>query len=644
MRATVCGLMCLAGRALGQGQGNSGGGGGGGGGTGGGPQASGGDAYNLEVEMYIFGEESTVAYGGTCADACAAADLGDTADSSADCPTGCTYVAYVAPAAAVPGSCSDSAGTTEAECNALNTPATCVETADPSVAADLASCNAVSALDDASACEAVMLDCASTAPGSCAAGCTDDGATCSGTSTVPACTYSPAVTGVTWAAEVPAVTEVLESCTQTTTVDCSVQEVDCPNGVCDATGCTNAGACVFAPDNMVVPAKAVKYNVRSSQWPFCGPNNFLAVTVDMTEGSGDSDDGATCTAADCADVDACTEAETAAQSACVDAGTASESACTAVAGCSYTPAPAPVDASTCTGADLTNTDPNSTEDVPSPELCPDGCSYSHAVADDGTGTVTETCSDATGDQSLGSVDGLQVTFKGRSPNVDVCSTGADASCLNIKFGKIEERGPDATRKVNAHSIMSLASRNNLPTWTTGTMSYGSSSAVTFVKMALDSEFSRSCNANRDGGAADPNARPRPNRRATAVNMGGMVAQMPTKAMIAAPAAADGTPAPSVATNITVTTSNKGVEFMFPAFAEMYYDPIVAPESSFDACTSCADVEAEEVAATGGTGDGTGDSSTPAPTPASSTPAPATSSSTTVVPLVTFVAVLAAAWS
>lgn len=621
MRATVCGLMCLAGRALGQGQGNSGGGGGGGGG---GQQASSGDAYNLEVEMYIFGEESTVAYGGTCADACAAADLGDTADSSADCPTGCTYVAYVAPAAAVPGSCSDSAGTTEAECNALNTAATCVETAAVSVANDAAACAAVTALDTSNDCDAVMLE--------------SDAA-------APACTYSPAVTGTVWTAAQSEVVEVLESCAQTAAVDCAAQEVDCPNGVCDATGCTDAGACVFAPDNMVVPAKAVKYNVRSTQWPFCGPNNFLAVTVDMTEGSGDSDDGATCTAADCADVDACTEEETAAQSACVDAGTASESACTAVAGCSYTPAPAPVDASTCTGADLTNTDTSTGEDVPSPELCPDGCSYSHAVADDGT--VTETCSDATGDQSLGSVDGLQVTFKGRSPNVDVCSTGADASCLNIKFGKIEERGPDATRKVNAHSIMSLASRNNLPTWTTGTMSYGSSSAVTFVKMALDSEFSRSCNANRDGGAADPNARPRPNRRATAVNMGGMVAQMPTKAMIAAPAAADGTAAPSVATNITVTTSNKGVEFMFPAFAEMYYDPIVAPESSFDACTSCADVEAEEVAATGGTGDGTGDGTgggTGGSTTPAATPAPATSSSTTVVPLVTFVAVLAAAWS
>ena len=35
--------------------------------------------------------------------------------------------------------------------------------------------------------------------------------------------------------------------------------------------------------------------------------------------------------------------------------------------------------------------------------------------------------------------------------------------MNLKFGKIEERGPDAIRKVNAHSIMSLASRNNLPT-------------------------------------------------------------------------------------------------------------------------------------------------------------------------------------
>ena len=183
--------------------------------------------------------------------------------------------------------------------------------------------------------------------------------------------------------------------------------------------------------------------------------------------------------------------------------------------------------------------------------------------------------------------GLEVIFKGRSPNVDVCSTGADSSCINIKFGKIEERGPDATRKVNAHSIMSLASRNNLPTWTSGLTTYGSSDSVTFVKMALDRSFSRSCsNSGRDGGEADPNARPRPNRRAATVQMGSMVAQMPTKAMVAAPVADGADPAPSLSTNITVTTTNKGVEFMFPAFAELYYDPIIASESSFDACTSC----------------------------------------------------------
>ena len=52
---------------------------------------------------------------------------------------------------------------------------------------------------------------------------------------------------------------------------------------------------------------------------------------------GESDDGATCTAADCADVDACTDEETAAQSACIAAGTDEED-CKAVGGCTYTAA------------------------------------------------------------------------------------------------------------------------------------------------------------------------------------------------------------------------------------------------------------------------------------------------------------------
>ena len=230
-------------------------------------------------------------------------------------------------------------------------------------------------------------------------------------------------------------------------------------------------------------------------------------------------------------------------------------------------------------------------------------------------------------------------FKGRSPNVDVCSTGADSSCINIKFGKIEERGPDATRKVNAHSIMSLASRNNLPTWTSGLTTYGSSDSVTFVKMALDRSFSRSCsNSGRDGGEADPNARPRPNRRAATVQMGSMVAQMPTKAMVAAPVADGADPAPSLSTNITVTTTNKGVEFMFPAFAELYYDPIIASESSFDACTSC---ELDTTSGTDTTTDASGGDtpSNTGNTDSAAVPA-AASSSTIAVPALSLAALVA----
>jgi hypothetical protein len=361
-----------------------------------------------------------------------------------------------------------------------------------------------------------------------------------------------------------------------------VQAVSCDAGVCAPAGCTDAGACAFTPDNIVVPAKAVKYNVRSTAWPFCGTSNFLSVVVEMTEGSGETDDGATCNAPDC-ELAECTEEEEAAIAACMDAGTV-QADCEAVDGCTYT-AGTTVEASTCTDADLTNTD-GTAESEPSPALCPDGCSYSHSVADDGT--LTESCLEATGDVGVGDVAGLEVTFKGRSPNVDVCST-ADNSCINIKFGKIEERKPDGVFKVNAHSIMSLASQRNLPTWTTGTMTHGSSDQVTFVKMALDRTFSRSC-TNRDGGAADANARPRPNRRAAAVQMGSMVAQMPTKAMISAAVADTEVAGPQTPTNITVTTTDKGVEFVFPAFDSLYYDPIVASESSFEDCTSCENVD------------------------------------------------------
>jgi hypothetical protein len=175
------------------------------------------------------------------------------------------------------------------------------------------------------------------------------------------------------------------------------------------------------------------------------------------------------------------------------------------------------------------------------------------------------------------------------------------------------------------------------------MQYGSSSAVTYVKMALDRSFSRSC-SNRDGGDPDTTARPRPNRRAAAVNMGGMVAQMPTKAMASA-RAADNTvdsAAPSVPTNITVTTSNKGVEFKFPAFSTLYYDPIVASEESFEACSACAAIEPDDTS--GGTSPSPPPADTsPTPSPPAATPAPApASSAATVVPAAALVALLAAA--
>ena len=81
-------------------------------------------------------------------------------------------------------------GVTDGECEER---VTCVETASVSVANDLAACQGVTgaALDAATACEAVTLDCASTSTGSCAAGCTDSGSACTGVSTTLACTYRP---------------------------------------------------------------------------------------------------------------------------------------------------------------------------------------------------------------------------------------------------------------------------------------------------------------------------------------------------------------------------------------------------------------------------------------------------------------------
>jgi hypothetical protein len=283
---------------------------------------------------------------------------------------------------------------------------------------------------------------------------------------------------------------------------------------------------------VVVPPNAVKYNIGSSKWPFCGDDNFLSVVVEMKEDAGAVDDGSTCTAADCADAADCTDDEEAAITACAAAHGQGEAACEA-AGCTYAAGAALAD---CTAMVATNDGANA-------DQCPvNDCVYTAPVAatcgtgDDGADTpapcavnsagdgcevesgscafvaaADDQCVAVTADTPIESDATLTVKFKGRSPNFDVCSS--DSSCLNFKFGKIEERGPDGVRKVNAHSIMSLASRNNLPVWSTGTTSFGNSNAVTWVKMELDRCFSRGCsNSGRDGGAPVQGARPRPARR------------------------------------------------------------------------------------------------------------------------------------
>jgi len=522
--------------------GNTGQGGGGGGGQGGGPPApptcpeegqplQGANAYNLDVEVYIFAEETEVAYGGTCADACAAVDLGDNGDSANACVAGCNYIPYTPFEAEVPPSCSNATITEEAQCVSPHT--------------------------------------------------WNEGST-----------------------EVP---EVAEACTQAVQVDCSAREVACPRGVCDAADCEDAVACAFTPDTVVVPPNAVKYNIGSSGWPFCGDNNFLSVVVEMTEGGGETDDGSTCTADDCVGSE-CTSEEEEAIEACAAVHGEPQAACEA-AGCTYTAGTAAGDCSALT--------PDTTE---SPDQCAAGCVYTAPVAatcgtgndaagnacavnSDGTAScavatgacvyqaaVAEECADPTAEAEIDSTATLDVKFKGRSPNFDVCSSSD--SCLNFKFGKIEERGPDAARKVNAHSIMSLASRNNLPTWSTGTTSYGNSNQVTWVKMELCGNFRRGCSANgRDGGAKDPNAmRDRPARRRAVLEVGDMVAQMPTQAMVSP----FGTTDPQEVTNITVTRTPKGMEFVFPAFSEAYYDPVVATQDSYDACEACEAPTADEM--------------------------------------------------
>ena len=696
----------------------------------GGGRPTGGDGadtsndYNLEVELFIFGEETQVQYGGVCSDACAGVDLGDTADSSSSCAAAgdCQYTPFVPYSPFVAASCSDAAVSVEADCidtctgdaepvaatcgtgvdgdgvacavalpscsdPAISSEADCVNTCTGDADAVAATCgtgfdadNVACALNaDGNGCAVETGDCSfvagytpvcdldagTDASAECPTGCTsatrtwsNGGDSCAvqsgdcafqagytpvcdldaGTDSSAECPAGCTPASRTWSPEEPEILEVAEDCTQTSPVDCAAQPVDCPDGLCIADGCTGAGACVFTPDNIPVPANSVKYNVRSSQWPFCGDANFLSVVVEMTQGEGQVDDGSQCTrTAECLDPEDCTSDEEALAEACAAATSGGESACVAVNGCTFA-AGAAVTSTTCTGADLGDS-------APSPELCDAACSYSPpacagdadavaatcgtgfdadnvacALNADGNGCAVETgdcvfvagytpvcdldadtdasaecptgctmsaesCNDASADEEVSSAaSALTVRFKGRSPNVDICSTGASAGCMNVKFGKIEERGPDAVRKVNAHSIMSLASRNNLPTWESGQTTYGSSSAVTYVKMSLTRTFRRGCSTNgRDGGAALANAARRPPRAREAVQLGSMVAEMPTQAMIAPRGSVDAAQAPG---NITVSTTDKGVEFIFPAFSSMYYDPVVASAESFESCVSC----------------------------------------------------------
>ena len=75
-----------------------------------------------------------------------------------------------------------------------------------------------------------------------------------------------------------------------------------------------------------------------------------------------------------------------------------------------------------------------------------------------------------------------------------------------------------------------------------------------------------------------------------LEVGDMVAQMPTQAMVSP----FGTTDPQEVTNITVTRTPKGMEFVFPAFSEAYYDPVVATQDSYDACEACEAPMADEM--------------------------------------------------
>ena len=73
------------------------------GGGGGKPPPPPAQNYDLEIELYVFGSETKVAYGGECQDSCAAAPIranGNNVSSEA-CPTNCVYRPYKAEVKAV---------------------------------------------------------------------------------------------------------------------------------------------------------------------------------------------------------------------------------------------------------------------------------------------------------------------------------------------------------------------------------------------------------------------------------------------------------------------------------------------------------------------------------------------------------------
>ena len=51
--------------------------------------------------------------------------------------------------------------------------------------------------------------------------------------------------------------------------------------------------------------------------------------------------------------------------------------------------------------------------------------------------IAEACTVSTGDIKMRDSSGVDIIFKGKSPNLDICQAGED-TCMNVKFGKIEE--------------------------------------------------------------------------------------------------------------------------------------------------------------------------------------------------------------